>query len=126
MNPIFERQIEELERRVGHVDREPLPSGAILLKFGPVEVPVGWNRTSTSIRFLAPAGYPYSQPDCFWADEGFALATGQPPQASQAQTIPETAQSGTWFSWHLQRWNPNKDSLMSFHLIIGERLRQVI
>jgi hypothetical protein len=39
--------------------------------------------------------------------------------------IPETAESGLWFSWHLQGWNPNRDTLSSWMNTIADRLRRL-
>jgi len=122
MNPIFDRHFDELTAKLPGAQRTPLSSGAILIKVHPVQLPRGWNRSNTSIRFLAPNGYPFSQPDCFWADPGLALENGLAPQASNNQPIPELNEPGTWFSWHLQQWNPNKDSLLTFFRVIERRL----
>jgi hypothetical protein len=129
MNPIFERHLEELTQRLAPlpVHQTPLPSGSVLITVDNVPLPPGWNREQTSIRFVAPTGYPFAQPDCFWADPGLALANGLVPQSSnQQQPIPETNAPGTWFSWHVQHWNPNRDGLLSFFRVIEQRLKQVL
>lgn len=125
MNPVFERQFEDLRNKYDDVQQTRLPSGSILIEVAPVRLPPGWNQESTKVRFLAPVGYPHAAPDCFWADKGLALANNSPPQASNQQQIPETVHVGTWFSWHVQNWKPNKDSLLSFTHAIEHRLRQV-
>lgn len=129
MNPIFERHFQELTAKLdpAPVREAALPSGAVLITVEDVALPVGWNRDRTHVRFVAPAGYPFAQPDCFWADPGLALANGLVPQSSNPQQpIPETNEPGTWFSWHVQHWNPNRDSLLSFFRVIEQRLQQVL
>jgi hypothetical protein len=122
MNPIVDRQFEELATKVQGAQRRQLPSGAVLITVPFVSLSGGWNKEQTTVRFLAPNGYPFAQPDCFWGDEGLALSTGLAPQATNSQAIPETNESGTWFSWHVQRWNPNKDSLLTFFRLVEQRL----
>ena len=78
-------------------------------------VGTGSNQGQTTIRFIAPVGYPYANPDCFWADQSLRLASGGMPQASNITTIPETNITGVWFSWHLTKpWNPNSDTLLNW------------
>ena len=125
MNPTFDRQFQEIaEKKVGEVRQAPLPSGGILITVDNVQLPSGWNRDATSVRFVAPNGYPFAQPDCFWADEGLALENGLVPQASNNQPIPEINAPGTWFSWHVQQWNPSKDSLLAYFQVIKQRLQK--
>lgn len=121
-----EVQIDELRQRYAEVCTQPLPGGATLVTIRSVLLPAGWSKTSTSIRFLVPAGYPFAAPDCFWADNDLLLAGGRTPcNSGNNNTIPETAESGLWFSWHLQGWNPNRDSLSSWMNTIVERLRRL-
>ncbi|HTE41236.1 MAG TPA: hypothetical protein VK629_10410, partial [Steroidobacteraceae bacterium] len=55
----------------------PISSGAILISVPDVGVGAGWNREKAEVLFLAPAGYPAAQPDCFWvAPGGFRLTNG--------------------------------------------------
>lgn len=89
--------------------------GTVLVTVPDVPLPPGWNAASTAIFFLAPAGYPAAQPDCFWADASLRLASGMMPQASNMTPIPGEANPRLWFSWHLTGgWNPMRDSLLSY------------
>lgn len=127
MNPIFERHYSDLANKLDGVHQTTLPSGAILITIDDYELPPGWSRERTNIRFITPLGYPFAQPDCFWADPGLSLASGLAPQSSnQQQPIPETNEPGTWFSWHVQHWNPNSDTLLSFFRAIQQRLKSVL
>lgn len=104
----------------------PLPNGSHLISVPGWKLCAGWNRPSANVLFVAPVGYPMAQPDCFWVEPaGFRLADGTTPQAcNDANPIPgDTAgRSTTWFSWHLQSWNPNQDSLKKFFDVIKARL----
>lgn len=103
-----------------------MPNGGTLIRIPAVPVQ-GWNRDVADILFVAPPGYPAAQPDCFWVEPaGFRLANGGTPQNSNdANPIPGDIQPGrgtTWFSWHLQGWNPSRDTLKTFFNVILNRL----
>ncbi|HEY1697328.1 MAG TPA: E2/UBC family protein [Polyangiaceae bacterium] len=103
----------------------PLGTGAHLVEIPGYALPAGWNRREATILFVAPPGYPGAQPDCFWVDAaGLRLANGATPKASNdASPIPGVSgRSTTWFSWHLQNWNPNNDSLLTYLNVITQRL----
>jgi len=130
MTPV-ELHVERLKSRLStqtpetSVDVRTLPSGAQLILVRDYHLVEGWNRELTSIAFLAPVGYPGAQPDCFWViPAGFRLANGSVPQASNdSNPVPEAPDiQGTWFSWHVQYWNPNSDSLSTYFSVIEKRL----
>lgn len=123
MTPL-EGHLDQLKEKFKDASKTPLPSGAHLITIPDVLLPAGWNRATETIYFLAPPGYPGGQPDCFWVGQvNFRLANGATPQASNdANPIPEVGQRGTWFSWHLQTWNPNTDSLLTYFNVIMQRL----
>jgi len=128
---------EELELLPCASDDGPRPTadrmtnGGWLITVPRVNLPTGWNRSETDILFVAPPGFPAAQPDCFWVTpSGFRLADGTTPQASNdSNAIPGDAagsnRSTTWFSWHLQGWNPNEDGLLRYFSVIMNRLRDV-
>ena len=129
---MLEAQLEDLKKRIsdrklgGEITMTSMPNGGALLKIHAVPI-TGWNRPAADVLFVAPPGYPSAQPDCFWVEpSGFRLENGATPQASNdGNPIPGDSQprSTTWFSWHLQRWNPNQDSLVGYFHTIMDRLR---
>jgi E2/UBC family protein E len=123
MTAIVQRQLEELQQlyRTG-VRHQELGSGAILIEISGVVLPAGWTKPSTSIRFIAPVGYPFAAPDCFWTDEDLRISPGVQPQSTNFQPIPEANLPGMWFSWHVQGWNPNRNTLVTFAKLIEQRL----
>lgn len=112
MGPL-DTQVVQLRERYGDVTMKSLPSGTHLVTVSTVRLPAGWSKSTTSIRFLVPAGYPFAALDCFWADQDLTLVGGRIPQAANTTNpIPEGGGQGLWFSWHLaQPWNPNRDTL---------------
>ena len=104
-----------------------LPSGAHLIEIPDYPLPSGWNVAKATLLFVAPPAFPSAQPDCFWLESAgipIRLQGGRTPQATNdANPIPEVGPRGTWFSWHLQSWNPNTDSLMTYCNVIWKRLK---
>lgn len=126
-----QRQIDDLAARCntkgfGGLEVTPLSNGGTLLKITGIPV-TGWNRPTADVLFVAPPGYPGAQPDCFWVEPAnFRLANGATPQnTNDSNPIPGDVVMGrstTWFSWHVQSWQPNRDSLSTFFEIILKRL----
>lgn len=124
MTPL-EKQIAEIKVAYPSATATAVSGGAYLIEIPGFSLPTGWNRTEATILFVAPPGYPGAQPDCFWVEPtGLRLANGATPQATNdVNPIPGVSgRSTTWFSWHLQAWNPNSDSLMTFLNVIIQRL----
>jgi hypothetical protein len=128
------QQFEELKARVRgkslacDARMESLTNGGALIKVTNVDLGPGWNRPTGDVIFVAPPGYPNAPPDCFWVEpNGLRLANGATPQnTNDSNAIPGDnvpGRSTTWFSWHIQVWNPNKDSLLGFYHLILTRLR---
>jgi Prokaryotic E2 family E len=124
MTPI-EQQMQELKTQYSGAFSQPLLTGGHLIEIPYYKMPPGWNVDSATILFLAPPGYPAAQPDCFWVEpKPVRLQNGATPQnTNDTNLIPGVpTQRGTWFSWHLQYWDPNRDSLMRFVNAIKQRL----
>jgi Prokaryotic E2 family E len=121
----FERHLEDLQKVCPGTTATRLQSGAHLITIPNYDLPAGWNRSRVTILFVAPPAYPAAQPDCFWAEPvGMRLANGTTPQGTNdSNPIPELGPRGTWFSWHLQHWNPNRDSLLSYFKVIEQRFK---
>ena len=127
MTPILHQQLEDLKSAYPGASAKLLPSGAHLIEIPGLLLPSGWDRAQITVYFITPPGYPAAQPDCFWTDLPFLrlMNNPQPPQNSnETNPIPEISEpKGTWFSWHLQSWNPNQDSLRTFVNVIRQRLK---
>jgi hypothetical protein len=103
-----------------------LSTGGYLITVRNVPIKTGWSRAMVDVLFVAPPGYPAAKPDCFWVSPQLRLANGAPPQnANDGSPIPGDPLPGrpiTWFSWHLQTWDPNRDKLATFYSAIVKRL----
>ncbi|HSI28260.1 MAG: E2/UBC family protein [Methylophilus sp.] len=117
----LERQFEVLREKYPNATMAPLPSGASLITLPDMSLPAGWSQDKVTVKFLAPTGYPFAAPDCFWIDENVRLANGAMPQASNLSPIPEVNINHLWFSWHVSAWNASRDNLLSYVGVINNR-----
>jgi len=122
MSPV-EEQFTFLRSYYPEAQLQLLPGGTTLIIVPNFHLPPGWSHPQTTIKFLAPVGYPYAKPDCFWIELHIRLANGAMPQASNITPIPETNQNHLWFSWHANQWNPNRDNLLTYFRVIEARLK---
>ena len=107
-------------------EQQRLSTGGHLITVRSVPIRNGWSRPTTDVLFLAPPGFPGARPDSFWVSPQLRLANGALPQNTNEGTAipgdPVPARPFTWFSWHLQTWDPNKDKLATFYSAIMKRL----
>jgi hypothetical protein len=107
-------------------EQQRLTTGGHLITVRSVPIRNGWSRSTTDVLFLAPPGFPAARPDCFWVSPQLRLASGAVPQNTNEGTPipgdPVPARPFTWFSWHLQTWDPNRDRLATFYSAIIKRL----
>src|SRR5690242_20089017 len=98
---IVDEQLKALQLEWPAASAQRLPNGTVLITVPEVPLPTGWTKERSTVRFLAPVGYPHAKPDCFWADVDLRRANGALPQAAnENQEIPESGgQRGLWFSW---------------------------
>jgi Prokaryotic E2 family E len=126
MTPI-DHQLAQLSAAFAGARAEKQSNGAYNVEIPGYVLPSGWNTPTATIIFQAPPGYPGAQPDCFWLEadskQPIRLANGGTPQASNdSNPIPGGGPRGTWFSWHLGKWDPNRDTLLSYVHVIQQRL----
>ena len=130
----MQQQFDELIRNVrkkslrSEVTRVALNNGSTLIKITRVDMGPGWNRSESDVLFVAPPAYPAGAPDCFWVEPSqLRLADGSTPKnTNDSNAIPCDNQAGrqtTWFSWHVQAWNPSTDTLSDYYQLILDRLR---
>lgn len=123
MTPL-ELQFESVQSKYNNASIEPLPSGATIITLQNVTLPTGWSKPTSTLKFIAPSGYPFAAPDCFWADVDLRLVNGAMPQASNITAPPELTEPLLWFSWHVQSWNANRDNLLSYISVIKNRFNE--
>ena len=129
--PMISEQFIELQdylREYKHQNAEIMrrADGSYLITVSDVGLPAGWSQPKVDVFFIAPPGYPAAKPDCFWVAPPVRLISGAIPQnANDGTPLPyDTApvRALTWFSWHLQVWDPNHSSLATFFRAIAQRL----
>jgi len=128
---MFDKQFAELqsylrEEKALEAEALRLNTGAYLITIKNLPIRAGWSLTAVDVLFVAPPGYPAAKPDCFWVSPRLRLANGGMPQnANDGSPIPGDplpSRPTTWFSWHLQTWDPNRDKLSTFYSAILKRL----
>jgi len=76
-------QLERLRLRFGEIRAHEVAGVGWVIRVPQVVLPAGWNKQSTNVSFIAPQGYPFAKPDCFWTDADLRLANGALPQNAQ-------------------------------------------
>lgn len=113
------------EKQLG-AELQNLSNGGYLVTIKNVPIRNGWNCQMVDVLFMAPPGYPAAKPDCFWVTPLLRLENGAVPQSTNDGTIipgdPLPGRPLTWFSWHLQTWDPSRDKLVTFYSAILKRL----
>lgn len=124
LHPLIAGQLAELQETMPGATAAALPDGTALIHLPDVALPGGWNQEHSHAWFVVPVGYPDARPDCFFVDPGLRLAHGQMPQNTAMQVLPGTGTPHLWFSWHLQAWNPARDTLLTFARVARDRLQR--
>lgn len=84
-----------------------------------------------TVLFIAPPGYHAACPDHFFTDLELRLAEGRGAwphnvNKSNGEILAHYGwpqwSSCTWWSWHLQMWDPNCSSLFTYVKVIQQRL----
>lgn len=146
-NPHIEAGIEALRSRWSQAHYEKSPHGAHLIVVPSFLLPHGYNCTIATVLFIAPAGFPVAQPDHFFTHTAPVELELDPPASEYCRhsdgdyigrrwrpecTATHNTPSGfpqwhgeglLWWSWHLQHWNPNRDTLMTYMNVIRRRLK---
>jgi hypothetical protein len=117
-------QLEELAASCQGATWKQIGDGSQAITIPDVELPEGWSAEKTTVRFIVPVGYPVSRPDCFWADPSLRLKSGAVPANTGQNNLPDGPNPQLWFSWHVQRWSPNHDTLLTYFRAIKNRFRE--
>ena len=121
MNPL-EQQFSLLKNYYPDATLQRLNDGSNLVSIPNIQLPDGWTKKTTEVKFITPVGYPLSRPDCFWSDSDLRLNNGNMPQNTGLNPIPHIPGNYLWFSWHLSSWNPNNDNLLTYLNVVRRRL----
>lgn len=137
MEPIADRGLRQIQSRYtqAHIERGKHGDGLVIVPgfqlFGGwlCEKDEGGTEPANicTVLFHKPCGFPAAKPEHFWTDIKLRLPDKSIPHcANQTNFIHgfEQWKGLTWFSWHLQMWDPNRDSLYSFLNAIRMRLKK--
>lgn len=123
MSPL-EIQFEDLKLKYPQATLQRNPDGSAIISIPNIPLkPAGqWNNEATTVRFVAPVGYPAAKPDCFWTDADVRLRNGNIPKNTGQQPLAHSSVPTLWFSWHAASWNVNSDNLRTYLRVIEDRL----
>jgi hypothetical protein len=124
LSPPVLKQLEEVQKHYPGATSVDLGNATFRIDVPNYELPAGWSKERVTIWTLLPGGYPVAQPDCFWTDRDLRLKDGRTPQNTGLQQLPGTGEQVLWFSWHLQVWNPNEHSILTWLRVIRKRFEQ--
>lgn len=96
----------------------------IFILFDKYPLPAGWNKRETQLLLITDISYPNSKLDMFWVDPDLTLNNGKAPQAGEA-IEPYLNKQWRRFSWHVQKWNPAIDNVITYLGTVDTRLRQL-
>ena len=104
--------------------RDSQNNNRVFVFFEKYPLPLGWNKNETKLLLITDISYPNSKLDMFWVEPGLRLNDGRIPQAGDSI---ETYLGQQWqrFSWHVQKWNPAVDNIITYLDTIDARLRQL-
>lgn len=121
--PQLETDINKLKEQGYSVDAHR-ENNQILVVIEKYRVPSGWNKSETTLLLVTDIGYPNSKMDMFWTDLDFKLSGERIPQAGE---VVQAFLSRQWrrFSWHVQKWNPAVDNIITYLGTVDARLRQL-
>jgi hypothetical protein len=129
MNKHIEDGIERLRTEWPQSHHERNEHGYHLIVVPGVALPKGWDKTTCTVLFLAPPGYPAARPDHFFTDVEVRLADKSWPHWTNMGNGALLGRLGwpqwkdcQWWSWHLQMWSPNHGSLFTYMKVIQQRL----
>lgn len=119
------REVALLRRQYPQVEHGPSLDWTLFRDF---PLPPGWNRKSTDVLVLVPAGYPTTPPDNFYVRNGLRVESGALP-ANYAEAQDVLGESWAQFSYHAQEWAPTDDprdgdSLVTFMIAVRRRLME--
>ncbi len=136
MPPIQERGLWQIQTEYPTAHIEPGPHGEGLIVVPGFKLCSGWlceraeggcePANICTVLFLRPCGFPAARPEHFWTDIRLRLSDRSMPQCTNQGNLPSGFpqwKNMTWFSWHLQMWDPNRDSLYTYLKVIHQRLK---
>ena len=122
---VFQQHFDRLKERFPTAKYTPRADGSFLVAIPDFALIEGWNKATTTVYFVALPSYPYAKPDCFWTDPDLRLKNGGTPQSATVNNSHGGPESLLWFSYHINAWNSNRDSLLTYLNVIRQRLNEL-
>lgn len=124
--PQLESDLKTLKEQGFNVsaERDSTNSNRIFVTFKSYPLPDGWGKEETNLLIITDISYSNSKLDMFWVDTDVMLDGNKNPQAGESI---EHYMGKDWrrFSWHVKKWNPAVDNIITYLGTIDARLRQL-
>jgi hypothetical protein len=110
-----QRELELVEQRYGPLEIDEHLQWIVIPEY---PLTGGWNRDTTWILILLPAGYPTTPPDNFYVDPELRLANGAQP-SNTSGTQEHASRTCLLFSYHVEsgEWQPEADLEQGHNLL---------
>ena len=118
---IVDQHVDVLKQAYPRTRHQRRNDGSVLVEISEFPLPPGWNAGTTTVSFVVPLGYPQARPDSFWTDPSLRLKHEGMPANSGLNTNYGGPDPRLWFSYHPERWDPNRDSLWTYLKLIRRR-----
>jgi len=109
--------------------RDSTNANRIFVVFEQYPLPTGWYKKETHLLLMTDISYPNSKLDMFWVDPDVKLEGDRIPQAGEAiekyRDKDGTDKDWRRFSWHVAKWNPAVDNIITYLGTVDARLRQL-
>lgn len=131
--PTLNEQFTALTLKYPKATMEAGEHGYHLVTLPEFPLPEGYDRSSCTVYFAVPAGYPYAVPERFFTDSVRRVNGGVPNYARQLTNGPshrETMGSfpapkgGMIWFWKVQSWDVRRDTLKTYAAVIKSRLNR--
>lgn len=106
--------------------RDPPEGPKIYILFENYSLPSGWkngDKRKSKLLLITDISYPNSKMDMFWLEKGVLLENGGIPKNGD---VIENHIGEEWrrFSWHVQKWNPAVDNVITYLNTVKARLSE--
>ena len=103
------------------VVKESAQEIGIVIKNYPLSTAI-WSTDKADLLVITHPSYPNPKMDMFLVDPAITLKNGTVPKATSSAT--KFGKTWQQFSWHVNKWNPAKDNLVTYLDVVNDRLKR--
>ncbi len=122
---LIESQFEELKLKYKNSLLIHNKDGSKTIVVYDITLPKGWSKNKTSISFDILECYPFCNPKYFSTDLDLRLNSGARPRNTNDILIKFSKKKRLMFLWSVSKWNPNRDTLITYVHVIEQRFKHI-